>query len=113
MSSSVRRILKRGGAKNFRKFGKNKDLNQKLFLSNLVRFFAQNQVKSKKKSSLKFSPIFRPNTGEEQKKKPPKYAPACDCDIISKAKGREVQENSSYLCSEVFTKQKLVFYGSD
>ena len=49
--SSVRRILKRG-AKNFRKFGKNKDLNQKLFLLNLVRFFAQNQVKSKKKKSL-------------------------------------------------------------
>ena len=54
---------------------------------------------------LKFSRIFRPNTGEEQKQGPPKYAPACDCDIISKAKGREVQENSSYLCSEVFTKQ--------
>ena len=46
--SNVRRILKRGGGGG-RKFGKNKDLNQKLFYSNLVRFFAHNEVKSKKK----------------------------------------------------------------
>ena len=41
--------------------------------SNLVQFFAQNQVKSQKKrknrSSLKFGPIFRPKLGEEQKLK--------------------------------------------
>ena len=46
--SSVRRILKRGG-RNFRKFEKNKDQNKKLFHPNSVQFFAQNQVKSKKK----------------------------------------------------------------
>ena len=33
--------FEKGGAKNFRKFGKNKDLNQKLFHSNLVSFFGQ------------------------------------------------------------------------
>ena len=51
MVSSVRRILKRGGpeTENFRDF---------------VPFFAQNQVKSKKKKkfSLKFRPIFRPKS---------------------------------------------------
>ena len=53
-TSSVRRILKRGGGgKKFKKFGKNKDLNQKLFLPNLVRFFAQNQVKNKNKNKNK------------------------------------------------------------
>ena len=52
----------KGGAKTFRKFEKNKDLNQKLFHPKSVRFLAQNLVKSKKKSSsLKFSPVFRPN----------------------------------------------------
>ena len=39
-------------------------MNQKL-----VRFPAQNQVKTKKKrSSLKFSPVFGPKIGEDQKK---------------------------------------------
>ena len=86
--SSVRRILKRGGARNFRKFERNIDQNLKLSHSNFVPFFAQNQVKSKKKglhsnfvpffaqnqvkkkkrSSLKFRPIFCPKSGEEQKK---------------------------------------------
>ena len=56
MISSVSRILKRRGARNFRKFEKNIDQNLKLSHSNFVPFFAQNQVKSKKKS------------GEEQKK---------------------------------------------
>ena len=66
--SGVRRILKRGG-RSFWKFEKNKDLNLKLSHSNFVPFFAQNQVKSKKKSSLKFRPIFRPKSSEEQKKR--------------------------------------------
>ena len=50
--SSVRRILKRGGPRNFRKFEKNKDQKKKLFHSNSVRFFAQNQLQSKKKKGL-------------------------------------------------------------
>ena len=57
--SRVRRILKKRGAKNFRKFGKNKDLKQKLFLLNLVRFFAQNQVKSKNKNKSLHSNLVR------------------------------------------------------
>ena len=49
--SSVCRILKRGGeARNFRKFERNIDQNLKLSYSN-------------------FGPIFRPKSGEEQKKK--------------------------------------------
>ena len=59
-TSSVRRILKRGGARNFRKFERNIDQNLKLSYSNFVPFFAQNQVKSKKKKGL-------PKSGEEQK----------------------------------------------
>ena len=55
IASSVRRILKRGGgAKNFRKFERNIDQNLKLPHSNFVPFFAQNQVKSKKKSFVPF-----------------------------------------------------------
>ena len=39
----------------------------------LVRFFAQNQMKTKKKrSSLKFSPLFCPKLDEDQKKTPKK-----------------------------------------
>ena len=39
---------------------------------------------------------------------------SCDCDKISKAKGRGGGgERKKYLRSEVFTKQKLVFYTSD
>ena len=49
MRGSVRRILKRWGGQELRKFEKNKDLNQKLLHPKSVRFFAQNQVKSKKK----------------------------------------------------------------
>ena len=70
--SSACRILKRGGGggRNFRKFERNIDQNLKLSHSDFVPFFAQNQVKSKKKrSSLEFRPIFRPKSGEEQKKK--------------------------------------------
>ena len=59
-----------GGARNFGKYEKSKGLNQKLFRPKSVRFFAQNQVKSRKKrSSLKFGPIFHPKSGEEQKQK--------------------------------------------
>ena len=59
-----------GGARNFRKFERNIDQNLKLSHSNFVLFFAQNQVKSKKKRfSLKFRPIFRLKSGEEQKKR--------------------------------------------
>ena len=69
MSSSVRRILKRGEARNFKKFERNIDQNLKLSNSNFVPFFAQNQVKSKKKkSSLKFRPIFRPISGDFEPK---------------------------------------------
>ena len=48
--------------------------------SNLVRFFAQNQVKSKKekkRSSLKIIPIFRPNVGASLKETHKTY-PLCD-----------------------------------
>ena len=56
-TSSVRRILKRGGggSRNFRKFERNIDQNLKLPHSNFVPFFAQNQVKSKKKKVFKIS----------------------------------------------------------
>ena len=49
LTSSVRRILKRGGARNFRKFERNIDQNLKLWHSNFVPFFAQNQVISSPK----------------------------------------------------------------
>ena len=99
MTSSVRRILKRGGARNFRKFERNMDQNLKLSYSNFVPFFAQNQVKSKKKkkglhsnfvpffsqnqvkskekkkrSSLKFRPIFSPKSGDFE---PKALCPTC------------------------------------
>ena len=48
--------------------------------SNLVRFFAQNQVKSKKekkRSLLKIIPIFRPNVGASLKETHKTY-PLCD-----------------------------------
>ena len=62
LTSSVRRILKRGGAKNFRKFERNIDQNLKLSHSNFVPFFAQNQVKSKKKGiHSNFVPFFAQN----------------------------------------------------
>ena len=105
MSSSVRRILKRGGQKFQKIWEEQRSESEIVPLKFSPIFRPKSGEEQKKRSSLKFSPIFRPNTGEEQKQGPPKYAPACDCDIISKAKGREVQENSSYLCSEVFTKQ--------
>ena len=60
IASSIRKILKRGGARNFRKFEKKKEQSKKLFHLKSVRFSAQNNVKSKKKSSLEFSPIFCP-----------------------------------------------------
>ena len=61
LCSSVRRILKRGGGggRNFRKFERNIDQNLKLSHSNFVLFFAQNQVKSKKKGlHSNFVPFF-------------------------------------------------------
>ena len=67
-ASSVRRILKRGGGGG-QKFQKSRSKTE-IVPPNLVRTFAQNQVKSKKKrSSLKFGPNFRPKSGDEQKKK--------------------------------------------
>ena len=55
--SSVSRILKRGGGggggRNFRKFEKKKEQSKKLFFPKLVRFSAQNKVKSKKKKKRK------------------------------------------------------------
>ena len=62
-------ILKRG-ARNFRKFERNIDQNLKLSHSNFVPVFAQIQVKSKKKkrSSLKFRPIFLPKSGDFEPK---------------------------------------------
>ena len=63
-------VLKRGGgARKFRKFEKNKDLNLKLSHSISVKFFVQNLVESKKTSSLKFRPYLRPKLGKEQEKK--------------------------------------------
>ena len=68
-NSSVRRIVKRGGGgQELQKLEKIKDLNQKFFDPKSVRFFAQNLVKTKKKRSLKFSPVFRPKLGERAKK---------------------------------------------
>ena len=58
-SSSVCRILKKGGARIFRKFERNIDQNLKLSHSNFVPFFAQTQVKSKKKGlHSNFVPFF-------------------------------------------------------
>ena len=57
------------GGRNFRKLERNIDQNLKLSHSNFVPFFAQNQVKSiKKRSSLKFHPIFRPKSGDFEAK---------------------------------------------
>ena len=55
LHSSVRRILKRGGARNFRKFERNIDQNLKLSYSNFVPFFAQNQVISSPKPDAQFA----------------------------------------------------------
>ena len=61
----------KGGARKFRKFGNNKDQNENFPAQNQVRFPAQTQVKSKnkKRSSLKFSPVFGPKLGEDQNKR--------------------------------------------
>ena len=62
LTSSVRRILKRVGARNFRKFERNINQNLKLSHSNFVPVFAQNQVKSKKKVlHSNFVPFFAQN----------------------------------------------------
>ena len=57
MDSSARRIFERGEAK---KFEINEDQNENFSAQNQVRFSAQNYVKTppKKRSSLKFSPVF-------------------------------------------------------
>ena len=67
--SSVRRILERGGTRKFRKFENNEDQNENFPSQNQVRFPARNYMKTKKKrSSLKFGPVFGPKLGEDQKK---------------------------------------------
>ena len=65
MGSSVRRILKRGG-RNFRKFERNIDQNIKLSHLNFVPFFAQNQVKSKKKKKKGLHSNFVPFSTQNQ-----------------------------------------------
>ena len=51
--------FRKGGARKFRKFEINEDQNKNFPAQNQVRFPAQNQVTTKKKrSSLKFSPVF-------------------------------------------------------
>ena len=52
---------KEGGARIFRKFERNIDQNLKLSHSNFVPFFAQTQVKSKKKVFTQISSHFSPN----------------------------------------------------
>ena len=65
--SSVCRIFERG-ARKFRKFENNKDQNENFPAQNKVHFPAQNYLKTKKRSLLKFSPVFGPKLGEGQKK---------------------------------------------
>ena len=70
-SSSVRRIFKRGGggARKFENIENNEDQNENFLPQNQVRFPAQNLVKTqKKRSPLKFSPVFGPKLREGIKK---------------------------------------------
>ena len=60
---------KGGEGRKFRKFENNKDQTEHFLAQNQVRFPTQNWVKTKKKrSSLKFSPVFGLKLGEGQKK---------------------------------------------
>ena len=70
-SSSVRRILEKG-ARRFRKSENKKVLNENFYIDNQSVFPVESQVKSKtnkkKRSSLKFSPVFGSKLGEDPKK---------------------------------------------
>ena len=63
--SSLRRILKRGvGTRNFRKFEKNKDLNQKLYTQNQSDFSPKIRWRAKKKKVFtQISSDFKPKRG--------------------------------------------------
>ena len=72
-SSSVRRILKRGGgggARNFRKILEEQRSETEIVTSKISPIFGPKlgEKQQKKRFSLKFDPIFRPKLGEEQKK---------------------------------------------
>ena len=65
----TRDFEKGGRARNFRKFERNIDQNLKLPQSNYVPFFAQKQVKSKKKGlHSNFVPFFAQNQVKSKKK---------------------------------------------
>ena len=68
--SSVRRILKRGGQK-FQKIWEEQRSESEVVPLKFSLIFRPNlgEEHKKRRSSLKFRPIFRPNLGEEQKKK--------------------------------------------
>ena len=71
-AQSVRRIFEKGGrgSRKFRKFENNEHQNENFLQPESVRLPAQNKVKNKKKrSSLKFSPVFDPKLGAAQKQK--------------------------------------------
>ena len=67
LTSSVRRILKRGGPK----IWEEQRSESEVVLLKFSLIFRPNlgEEHKKKRSSLKFRPIFRPNLSEEQKKK--------------------------------------------
>ena len=69
-ASSVRRILKRGGQK-FQKIWEEQRSESEVVPLKFSLIFRPNlgEERKKKRSSLKFRPIFRPSLGEEQKKK--------------------------------------------
>ena len=75
ISSSVRRILKRGGQK-FQKIWEEQRSESEVVPLKFSLIFRPNlgEEHKKKRSSLKFRPIFRPNLGEEQKKKKGLYS---------------------------------------
>ena len=62
LTSSVRRILKREGGRNFRKF----DIRMKIVSPIISPIFCSKL--GEKKFLLNFSPIFCPKLGEDQKK---------------------------------------------
>ena len=69
--SSVSRILKRGGGQKFQKIWEEQRSESEVVPLKFSLIFRPNlgEEHKKKRSSLKFRPIFRPNLGEEQKKK--------------------------------------------
>ena len=87
VTSSVRRISKRRGvARKFRKFEKNKDLNQKLPPKINSIFCPKLGEGQKKRSSLKFSPVFCPNVGASLKETHKTY-PLCNQTLCPTCKG--------------------------